>query len=52
MRKRTKISKNPNHPVKGSSTLVQPIRDERAIKKIMKLLENPTIQDIREKVTE
>ncbi len=36
------ISNNPNHPPKGSSTTVDPIRDEKNIKAIRKLLsDNP-----------
>jgi integrase len=36
------ISKNPNHPKKGSSTIVDPIRDDKNIKAIRKILsENP-----------
>jgi len=32
------ISRNPNHPKKGSSTVVDPIRDEKHIKAIRKIL--------------
>ena len=32
------ISRNPNHPQKGSSTTVEPIRDENNIRSIRKLL--------------
>ena len=36
------ISNNPNHPKKGSSTIVDPIRDEKNIKAIRKILsDNP-----------
>ncbi len=36
------ISNNPNHPKKGSSTVVDPIRDEKNIKAIRKILsDNP-----------
>jgi integrase len=35
-----KNSKNPNHPAKGSSIKVEPIRDRAAIKRIKKLLDN------------
>lgn len=36
------ISRNPNHPKKGSSIVVDPIRDERHIKSIRKILsDNP-----------
>jgi len=36
------ISTNPNHPKKGSSTVVSPIRDEKNIKAIRKILsDNP-----------
>ena len=33
-----KISNNQNHPMKGSSTVVEPIRDEKNIKAIRKIL--------------
>lgn len=35
-----KKGQNPNHPVKGSSTKVEPIRSRAAIKRIKKLLED------------
>ena len=36
------ISRNPNHPKKGSSIVVDPIRDEKHIKSIRKILsDNP-----------
>jgi len=35
---KTAISRNPNHPKKGSSTVVDPIRDEKHIKAIRKIL--------------
>ena len=35
-----KNAKNPNHPAKGSSIKVEPIRDRAAIKRIKKLLDD------------
>lgn len=42
MKEKQKNLKNPNHPQKGSSTVVEPIRDEKNIKAIRKILsDNP-----------